>query len=86
MTKVKGPDPVALAELSAKRTKALFSIGEKEGGEEVGIMKGIESVNAKGEKGTEEASQRITRGRSARKRRRKHWKYVYQWLIFWFNS
>ena len=34
MTKVKGPDPVALAELSAKRTKALFSIGEKEGGEE----------------------------------------------------
>jgi pleiotropic regulator 1 len=38
MTKVKGPDPVALAELSAKRTKALFSIGEKEGGEEEMFM------------------------------------------------
>ena len=30
MTKVKSPDPVALAELSAKRTKALFSVEEEE--------------------------------------------------------
>jgi len=49
---------------------------EKEGGEEVGIaaMRRRESVNATGEKDTEEASQRSTRRRSARKRRRSHLK------------